>query len=63
MEDLCAFPQSAPKAPRVCCAPLCGKPLAGLNKRELCFTCQNRQLFQGTTVNGTAPWVYGSRRR
>lgn len=63
MQDLCAFPKQALKAPRLCCTPFCGKSLASLNKRELCYTCQNRHLFQRTPVTGAGLSVHGSGRR
>ena len=63
MEDPYAFPKPALRMPRVCGAPFCGKPLASLNKRDLCFTCQNRQLLQRGTIAGAGPSVHGSGRR
>ncbi len=63
MLDPYAFPKPAIKAPRVCGAPLCGKPLALLNKRELCFTCQNRALMSQSLVSGAGTSAYRTGRR
>ena len=61
MQDPCAFPKPALKAPRLCGTPYCGKPLASLNKRELCFTCQNRHMYQRVPVSGAGLSIHGRR--
>jgi hypothetical protein len=43
-------------APRLCANPICRKRLAVLNKKLLCFNCNDRALFTGTKRTAKCNW-------